>query len=71
MSKNQSPVSRRTFLSKSAILGALGAGGMLTACLGGGGYGNMYTPLFKDNEMNIFPKKYQSKIINQKLFNHE
>jgi len=38
MNKNQSPLSRRTFLSNSAIIGAsgaLGAGGVLTSCSDG------------------------------------
>jgi len=47
MTKKQSTVSRRTFLSSAAIAGTsgvLGAGGLLTACSGGGNE-NKITPL--------------------------
>jgi len=48
MTHNQSTVSRRAFLSGVALAGAsgaLGAGGLLTACTGGSGNEDKYTPL--------------------------
>ena len=51
MTNKQSKLDRRTFLSSAAIVGAtgaLGAGGLLTACGGGG-----YTPLRKPGEYYI------------------
>ena len=55
MNKNQSTVSRRTFLSSAAIAGAsgaLGAGGLLTACSGGNNE-NKFTPLRPSSEVYI------------------
>ena len=55
MSKKQSTVSRRTFLSSAAIAGAsgaLGAGGLLTACSAGSNE-NKLTPLRLASEMYI------------------
>ena len=56
MSKEQSTVSRRAFLTNAAIVGAsgtLGAAGLLTSCTGGGGNENKYTPLRPASELYI------------------
>ena len=56
MSKKQSTVSRRSFLSNAAILGAsgtLGAGGLLSACSGGGSNERGFTPLRPASELYI------------------
>ena len=56
MNKKEPTVSRRDFLSSAAIVGAsgaLGAGGLLTACSGGGGTNNGYTPLRQPSEYYI------------------
>ena len=56
MSQSQSTVSRRSFLSSAVVAGAsgaLGAGGLLAACSGGGSDGNTYTPLRPVNEVYI------------------
>ena len=55
MTKKQLAVSRRTFLSNAAIIGAsgtLGAGSLLTAC-SGGNRENKYTPLRPASEVYI------------------
>jgi len=55
MSKNQSKVSRRAFLSNAAVIGAsgtLGAGGLLAACTGGNSE-NKLTPLRPAGEYYI------------------
>ena len=56
MNKKISNVNRRTFLSNAAIIGAsgsLGAGGLLSACSGGGSNGNKLTPLRPAGEVYI------------------
>ena len=56
MTKKQSTVSRREFLSNAAIIGAsgtLGAGGLFTACTGGNSNGTKYTPLRPASEVYI------------------
>ena len=56
MTKKQSTVSRRAFLSNAAIVGAsgtLGAGGLLSACSGGGSNENKLTPLRPLSELYI------------------
>ena len=56
MTKKQSTVSRRTFLSSAAIAGAsgaLGAGTLLSACSGGGNNDNKLTPLRPAGEYYI------------------
>ena len=56
MSKKESTVSRRDFLSSAAIVGASGAlsaGGLLTACSGGSGTNDGYTPLRSPDEYYI------------------
>ena len=55
MSKNQSTVSRRAFLSNAAILGAsgtIGAGSLFTSC-SGGNIENKYTPLRPASEVSL------------------
>jgi len=56
MSEKQSTVSRRTFLSSAAMAGTsgvFGAGGLLTACSGGGSNENKLTPLRPTSEYYI------------------
>ncbi len=56
MTKKQSTVSRRSFLSNAAIIGAsgtLGAGSLFTACSGGGNNENKLTPLRPAGEVYI------------------
>jgi len=69
MNKEKSTVSRRTFLSSAAIAGAsgaMGAGGLLTACSGGGNEnkltplrpaGSYYVPELADKAINGKPLK--------------
>ncbi|MDR1153096.1 MAG: Gfo/Idh/MocA family oxidoreductase [Bacteroidales bacterium] len=56
MTKKKSDLSRRTFLSNVAVIGAsgtLGAGSLLTACSGGGSNENKLTPLRPAGEVYI------------------
>ena len=56
MTKKQSTVSRREFLSSAAIIGAtgtMGAGGLLTACSGESNDEKKYTPLRPSSEVYI------------------
>jgi len=55
MTPNQSSLSRRSFLTNAAVIGAtgtLGAGGLFTACSGGGSVKNL-TPLRPAHEVYI------------------
>ena len=53
MNQKKSNVSRRQFLSSTALAGVSGALGGLTACSGGGGNENKYTPLHPLDEIYI------------------